>query len=145
MFPARLGALTTIAVRTSNFSYLQWPTPLVGFESAENLHLSKSSPLVSTMPNDSQHIDPVVIGPLGQHTSSIIFLHGMGESTDSLKSVIVGWQAKAWMEGVKFILPQAKTIPIALVRLTNSIGHQKWPSYQKLIYLGQWKIHAGLV
>ncbi|KAM0749744.1 hypothetical protein T439DRAFT_348551 [Meredithblackwellia eburnea MCA 4105] len=50
---------------------------------------------------------PIVIGPVGEHTASIIFAHGLGDSANGWTSFARSMSAK--FPGVKFILPTAPT------------------------------------
>jgi lysophospholipase-1 len=58
---------------------------------------------------------PIVIGPVGKHTATVIFCHGLGDSGNGWTDTVHLWMRKQRLNEVKFILPHAPQIPITVV------------------------------
>ncbi|KAL6882899.1 Phospholipase/carboxylesterase/thioesterase [Trichoderma longibrachiatum] len=54
--------------------------------------------------------DPIVIEPLAEHTATVIFLHGLGDTPEILFGPIEHWRGNGQVDHVKFVLPYAPVI-----------------------------------
>ncbi|EHK18992.1 uncharacterized protein TRIVIDRAFT_43559 [Trichoderma virens Gv29-8] len=54
--------------------------------------------------------DPVVIDALAEHTATIIFMHGLGDTPDVLLGPIEHWRGRGQVDHIKFVLPYAPVI-----------------------------------
>ncbi|KAK1244562.1 hypothetical protein MKX07_003361 [Trichoderma sp. CBMAI-0711] len=55
--------------------------------------------------------DPVVVEPLAEHTATVIFLHGPGDTPEILFGPIEHWRGNGQVDHVKFVLPYSPVIP----------------------------------
>ncbi|GIL43368.1 hypothetical protein Vafri_1139 [Volvox africanus] len=55
---------------------------------------------------------PIELNPSGQHSSTFIMLHGLGDSGDGWSDI--GYMYRASLPGTKFIFPHAPRRPITL-------------------------------
>lgn len=60
---------------------------------------------------------PLVFPALSRHTATVIFVHGLGDSGHGWAQAVQLWQSKHRLDEVKFILPNARTMPITVVSL----------------------------
>jgi hypothetical protein len=60
---------------------------------------------------------PLVFPALSRHTATVIFVHGLGDSGHGWADAVQLWQRKHRLDEVKFILPNARTMPITVVSL----------------------------
>lgn len=59
---------------------------------------------------------PLVLPAVGQHTATVIFIHGLGDSGAGWADAVEHMKARRKRLGeVKFILPNAPVIPITMV------------------------------
>lgn len=63
---------------------------------------------------------PLVFPALSRHTATVIFVHGLGDSGHGWADAVQLWQRKHRLDEVKFILPNARVMPITVVSL---LGH----------------------
>jgi hypothetical protein len=61
--------------------------------------------------------DPVVVEPLSEHTATVIFLHGPGDTPEILSGPVEHWRGNGQVDHVKFVLPYAPVIPLTAVSL----------------------------
>ncbi|KAL6697428.1 Phospholipase/carboxylesterase/thioesterase [Trichoderma pleuroticola] len=54
--------------------------------------------------------DPVVIEALAEHTATVIFIHGLGDTPDVLLGPVEHWRGNGQLDHVKFVLPYAPVI-----------------------------------
>lgn len=68
------------------------------------------------MSSSLRRVAPLVLKPTGQHTATVIWCHGLGDTAngwvDALEQIR---DSKRRLDEVKFILPTAPTIPITVV------------------------------
>ncbi|POR33703.1 Acyl-protein thioesterase 1 [Tolypocladium paradoxum] len=57
----------------------------------------------------SIHPDPVVFDAKGEHTATVIFSHGLGDTAHSWAMSVEGWRRNGELDGVKWVLPNAPT------------------------------------
>ncbi|KAL5611470.1 hypothetical protein BROUX41_000928 [Berkeleyomyces rouxiae] len=55
---------------------------------------------------------PLVVPAVGRHTATVIFSHGLGDSCAGWIDVVRNWRLRSKMSEIKFVLPNAPTIPI---------------------------------
>ncbi|PNP60594.1 hypothetical protein FNYG_14672 [Fusarium nygamai] len=55
---------------------------------------------------------PLVIPAAKQHTATVIFVHGLGDTAHVWASAVENWRRGQQLDEVKFILPHAPRIPI---------------------------------
>lgn len=60
------------------------------------------------------YISPLVFPALARHTATVIFLHGLGDTRDGWSFAVENWRRRQRLDEVKFILPQAPSIPITV-------------------------------
>lgn len=60
--------------------------------------------------------EPVVFDAKGEHTATVIFSHGLGETARGWAVNIEGWRRNAGLDGVKWVLPNAPTRSLTAVR-----------------------------
>lgn len=58
---------------------------------------------------------PVVFPALSRHTATVIFVHGLGDSGNGWADAVQLWQRKHRLDEVKFVLPNARVMPISVV------------------------------
>lgn len=58
---------------------------------------------------------PLVFPALGRHTATVIFIHGLGDSGSGWADAVQLWQKKHRLDEVKFVLPNARIMPITVV------------------------------
>jgi hypothetical protein len=58
---------------------------------------------------------PLVSQAKGQHSATVIFLHGLGDQAYGWTAVVQEWRASGRLDHVKAILPNAPSMPITLV------------------------------
>ncbi|KAL7934226.1 Phospholipase/carboxylesterase/thioesterase [Trichoderma chlorosporum] len=54
--------------------------------------------------------DPVVIEALAEHTATVIFIHGLGDTPEVLLGPIEHWRGRGQVDHIKFVLPYAPGI-----------------------------------
>lgn len=59
---------------------------------------------------------PVVLPAIGRHTATVIFCHGLGDTGHGWADTIEQIRRKRRLDEIKFILPNAPTIPITVVK-----------------------------
>ncbi|GFP59252.1 acyl-protein thioesterase 1 [Trichoderma asperellum] len=57
---------------------------------------------------------PLVFPALSRHTATVIFVHGLGDSGHGWADAVQLWQRKHRLDEVKFILPNARVMPITV-------------------------------
>ncbi|KAL6862034.1 Phospholipase/carboxylesterase [Trichoderma novae-zelandiae] len=57
---------------------------------------------------------PVVFPALSRHTATVIFVHGLGDSGSGWADAVQMWQRKHRLDEVKFVLPNARVMPITV-------------------------------
>ncbi|KAJ9155721.1 Acyl-protein thioesterase 1 [Pleurostoma richardsiae] len=57
---------------------------------------------------------PLVFPSPKQHTATVIFAHGLGDSGHGWASAVENWRRRQRLDEVKFILPNAPSIPITV-------------------------------
>lgn len=58
---------------------------------------------------------PLVVPAAKQHTATVIFVHGLGDTGRGWVSTVENWRRRQRLDEVKFILPHAPRIPITVV------------------------------
>jgi hypothetical protein len=81
--------------------------------SSSNSH--DAANLASTDNMASRRAAPLVFPALSRHTATVIFMHGLGDSGGGWADAVQVWQKKHRLDEVKFILPNARVIPITVV------------------------------
>lgn len=66
---------------------------------------------------------PVVFPALSRHTATVIFVHGLGDSGSGWADAVQLWQRKHRLDEVKFVLPNARVMPITVVSYRMSHGY----------------------
>ncbi|KAH8170085.1 phospholipase/Carboxylesterase domain-containing protein [Sarocladium implicatum] len=56
---------------------------------------------------------PTVYEAPAKHTATVIFVHGLGDSSENWTSIVEEWRSQGLFSEVKFVLPDAPTRPIA--------------------------------
>jgi lysophospholipase-1 len=56
----------------------------------------------------------LVVPPVGKHTATVIFCHGLGDTGHGWSSAVEQWRRSSKLAGVKWILPHAPQIPISV-------------------------------
>ncbi|KAL7941984.1 Phospholipase/Carboxylesterase domain-containing protein [Trichoderma barbatum] len=57
---------------------------------------------------------PLVFPALGRHTATVIFVHGLGDTGSGWADAVQMWQKKHRLDEVKFVLPNARIMPITV-------------------------------
>ncbi|KAK0729716.1 Phospholipase/carboxylesterase/thioesterase [Lasiosphaeris hirsuta] len=57
---------------------------------------------------------PLVFPATARHTATVIFFHGLGDTGDGWSFAVENWRRRQRLDEVKFILPHAPQIPIAI-------------------------------
>ncbi|KAH6885340.1 Phospholipase/carboxylesterase/thioesterase [Thelonectria olida] len=57
---------------------------------------------------------PLVVPAAKQHTATVIFAHGLGDTGHGWASAVENWRRRQRLDEVKFILPHAPRIPITV-------------------------------
>lgn len=57
---------------------------------------------------------PLILPAISQHTATIIFAHGLGDSGHGWASAVEQWRRHGRLDEVKFVLPHAPTMPITI-------------------------------
>jgi predicted esterase len=65
----------------------------------------------------ANRLDPLVVPAAKQHTATVIFVHGLGDSGHGWASIVENWRRRQRLDEVKFILPHAPRIPITAVSM----------------------------
>ncbi|KAL8387214.1 hypothetical protein RB595_010072 [Gaeumannomyces hyphopodioides] len=55
---------------------------------------------------------PLRFPAVAQHTATVIFVHGLGDTGHGWASAVENWRRRSKLDQVKFILPHAPSIPI---------------------------------
>ncbi|RKU40548.1 hypothetical protein DL546_002638 [Coniochaeta pulveracea] len=55
---------------------------------------------------------PLVFPATAQHTATVIFVHGLGDTGHGWASAVENWRRRQKLDEVKFVLPHAPNIPI---------------------------------
>lgn len=64
-------------------------------------------------------MEPVIFEPIGEHSSTFIFAHGLGDNALMWAMPIELWRRNGLVDNVKFVLPNAPTIPFTAVRVST--------------------------
>lgn len=64
------------------------------------------------MPNFEEN-PPIVFDAAGDHTATVIIIHGLGDSAMTWSIPVESWRRSGNMDEVKFVLPNAPEIPIS--------------------------------
>jgi predicted esterase len=59
----------------------------------------------------------LIVPAVKKHTATVIMAHGLGDSGAGWVSLAENWRRRQKFDEVKFIFPNAPTIPITVVRL----------------------------
>lgn len=70
-------------------------------------------------PNMAVRLAPLVVPALVNHSATVIFVHGLGDTGHGWADAVEMWQRGKRLDNVKFILPHAPQIPITMVRLLS--------------------------
>ncbi|KAH7161305.1 Phospholipase/carboxylesterase/thioesterase [Dactylonectria macrodidyma] len=73
---------------------------------------------------------PLVFPAAAQHTATVIFVHGLGDTGHGWVSAVENWRRRQRLEEVKFILPHAPKIPITVN------GGMQMPGWFDVVALG---------
>jgi predicted esterase len=87
---------------------------------------------------------PLVVPAVSRHTATIIMAHGLGDSGAGWVDLAENWRRREKFNEVKFIFPNAPTIPITAVSASwkGIVIAREW----MLILLLEWRIfNAWLV
>jgi len=57
---------------------------------------------------------PLVFPATAQHTATVVFLHGLGDTGHGWEFAVENWRRRNRLPHVKFILPHAPRIPITV-------------------------------
>lgn len=63
-------------------------------------------------------VPPLIVRANGQHTATVILLHGLGDTGHSWVPAVESWRHRLSLDRVKFILPHAPMLPITYVSIT---------------------------
>lgn len=77
-------------------------------------------PAVRRVSGMSAQVKPLVVAPLGKHTATVIVAHGLGDSGAGWVFLAEQWLMAKKFEEVKFIFPNAPSIPITIVGLARA-------------------------
>ncbi|KAH6603997.1 hypothetical protein Trco_007443 [Trichoderma cornu-damae] len=72
---------------------------------------------------------PLVFPALSRHTATVIFVHGLGDSGRGWADAVQLWQRKHRLDEVKFVLPNARVMPVTVVssRFCAETPNQGYP------------------
>ncbi len=59
---------------------------------------------------------PLVSPAIAQHTATVIFLHGLGDTGHGWSFAVENWRRRQRLDEVKFVFPHAPNIPITINR-----------------------------
>ena len=86
---------------------------------AASILLQQRLPLTSLFPGPTmssvRRLPPLVIPAAAQHTATVIFVHGLGDTGHGWSSAVENWRRRSRLNEVKFVLPHAPQIPITCV------------------------------
>lgn len=68
--------------------------------------------------------EPLVLNAIGEHTATVIIVHGLAESCHTWAKHVEHWRLNGTMDHVKFILPDAPVRPLTVVRIHLSISER---------------------
>ena len=85
-------------------------------QTATILRYLRTAHQTAIMPQPSALIVPA----MKKHTATVIMAHGLGDSGAGWITLAENWRRRAKFEEVKFIFPNAPTIPITVVCLYPS-------------------------
>ncbi len=57
---------------------------------------------------------PLVFPAVAQHTATVIFAHGLGDTGQGWASAVENWRRRQRLDEVKFVLPNAPALPITV-------------------------------
>ncbi|EHK21251.1 uncharacterized protein TRIVIDRAFT_52210 [Trichoderma virens Gv29-8] len=57
---------------------------------------------------------PLVFPAVSRHTATVIFIHGLGDTGNGWADAVQMWQRKHRLDEVKFVLPNARIMPITV-------------------------------
>lgn len=63
---------------------------------------------------------PLIVPAVKRHTATVIMAHGLGDSGAGWVSLAENWRRRQKLEEVKFIFPNAPSIPITVVSELDS-------------------------
>ncbi|ROV87810.1 hypothetical protein VSDG_09567 [Cytospora chrysosperma] len=76
------------------------------------------------LPAMFSHIPPPVVFPaITEHKSTVIIVHGLGDSGNGYAPIVQNWQNNGLFQDTKFILPSAPAIPV------TSTGGRSMPAW----------------
>jgi hypothetical protein len=101
---------------------LIFSVPLVILFIWNNFFNSVKSETISEANMSSGRIAPLVFPAASQHTATVIFVHGLGDTGHGWASAVENWRRREKLSQVKFILPHAPEIPISVVSLIPVVG-----------------------
>ena len=64
-----------------------------------------------------RRLAPLIFPAATQHTATVIFVHGLGDTGHGWASAVENWRRRSRLSEVKFILPHAPQIPISCVSI----------------------------
>lgn len=85
----------------------------------------------------------LIIPAVKKHTATVIMAHGLGDSGAGWVSLAENWRRRSKFDEVKFIFPNAPTIPITVVRPGRSLL-----SRIKMLMANRtsaWRCQAGMI
>ncbi|KAI5467883.1 acyl-protein thioesterase 1 [Mariannaea sp. PMI_226] len=62
----------------------------------------------------ANRLAPIVVPAAKQHTATVIFAHGLGDTGHGWAGAVENWRRRQRLDEVKFILPHAPRIPITI-------------------------------
>ncbi|KAL1894618.1 hypothetical protein Cpir12675_003607 [Ceratocystis pirilliformis] len=64
---------------------------------------------------------PLIVPAVSKHTATVIFAHGLGDTCAGWIDVVRNWRLRSKLNQVKFVLPNAPTIPVTCESLNGTI------------------------
>ena len=74
-----------------------------------------NDPGFATKMSAIRRLPPLIFPAATQHTATVIFVHGLGDTGHGWASAVENWRRRSRLSEVKFILPHAPQIPITCV------------------------------
>ncbi|KAM0255935.1 hypothetical protein ACHAQJ_005336 [Trichoderma viride] len=88
--------------------------------SSSNTNANSDATNIARTNNMASRAAPLVFPALTRHTATVIFVHGLGDSGRGWADAVQVWQRKHRLDEVKFILPNARVMPITVKSLGAS-------------------------
>lgn len=74
----------------------------------------------------------LIVPALKKHTATVIMAHGLGDSGAGWVSLAENWRRRGKFEDVKFVFPNAPSIPITIVSTKPTSAWQRLTRYRTL-------------